>query len=460
VSIRFYLSLLIGKSIHLFLKFSGRGATAAPGLYALKINGNLVRNLIEKNNIKSVVISGTNGKTTTARIISHLLSEKYKIIHNRQGSNLIRGIASTLIEKSTLSGKINEELAIWESDEAVVSELVRIIKPQVLVLLNLFRDQLDRYGEIETIREKWRKAINNLPKGSTIIANGDDPSITSLLNDIRQKVIYFGIGDPAVALPPISNISDVKLCPICTSRLAYKTQFTAHLGDYTCQKCGFQRPELTGYARKINFNNDFSSDFELKSKKINISATIKLPGLFSIYNFLASSLVASELGIPSKFIKNQILTFPGVFGRFQKVLVRGREIIIFLIKNPTGANEIIRTISKIKNKKILAILNDKIADGKDVSWIWDTSWEALNDAGCSFAASGFRAWDLALRFKYAGISLNNDDIQESIYYSIRHNLNTMDKNFTLYILPTYTAMLETQKVLSKMGAVSKKWHKD
>ena len=456
---KFYFSLLFGNAISSFLKFSGRGATAAPGLYASQINENLVRDLIERNNIKSIVISGTNGKTTTARIISHLLEDSYEIIHNRQGSNLIRGIASTLIQKSTLTGKINENLAIWESDEAVLPEIVKIIKPQILVLLNLFRDQLDRYGEIETIREKWQKAISHLPKNSTIIANADDPSITSLLREAQQKISFFGIGDKAIALPAISNISDVKLCPVCTHRLIYKTQFTAHLGEYFCQKCGFQRPSLIGYAQKIKFNTDFSSDFMFSFKKTGTAIIIKLPGLFNIYNFLSASIAVSELGISRDLIKAKILSFSGVFGRFQKVTVGDKEIIIFLIKNPTGANEIIRTISKIKNKHILAILNDKIADGKDVSWIWDTSWESLANTKSTFAVSGLRAWDLALRFKYAGIKMDNDDIQESIYYSIRHNLAKLDKNNTLYILPTYTAMLETQKVLSRMGAITK-WHKD
>lgn len=453
------LSILVGKSISSLLKLSGRGATAAPGLYALKFNEILVQELIEKNNIKSIVISGTNGKTTTARIISHLLAEKYKIIHNRQGSNLVRGIASTLIQKTSISGKINENLAVWESDEAVLPELIKAVKPQILLLLNLFRDQLDRYGEIETIRKKWQKALGYLPKNSTIIANADDPSITSLLKSSQQKIIYFGIGDLTISLPKISNISDVKLCPLCGSRLTFETNFTAHLGKYSCAKCGFTRPEPISRAQKIKFNNDLSTNFEFRNSRTATTISTKLPGLFNIYNLLAASLTANEMGEPFNNIKNSILNFAGVFGRYQKISLEGKELIIFLIKNPTGANEIIRTISDIRDKNILVILNDKIADGRDVSWIWDTSWESLADTKPIFSVSGIRAKDMVLRLKYAGVKLDKDNIQESIYYSVRHQVEKLDKNNTLYVLPTYTAMLETQKVLSKMGAISK-WHKD
>lgn len=454
-----YLSLILGKTISSLLKFSGRGATAAPGLYALKIDKELVNHLIENNNIKSIVISGTNGKTTTARIISHLIGDTYKIIHNRQGSNLVRGIASTLIQKTSFTGKISENLAVWESDEAVLPELIKTTRPKLLLLLNLFRDQLDRYGEIETIRQKWQKALDFLPKNSTIIANADDPSITSLLKNAQQKVIYFGIGDSNIALPNISSVSDVKLCPVCANRLEYTSQFTSHLGDYFCRECNFKRPELMFQAQKIKFNDNLSANFELINKKINTPISFQLPGLFNIYNLLAAAATTSSIGFSLSEIKEGITNFTAVFGRFQKVSIDGKETIIFLIKNPTGANEIIRTISGIKNKNILVILNDKIADGRDVSWIWDTSWESLANAKSTFAVSGIRAHDMALRLKYAGVNLDKDNIHESIYYSIKHNLDQLNKNHILYILPTYTAMLETEKVLSRLGAITK-WHQD
>jgi len=459
VDIKLFVALLFGKIISGLLIALGKGATAAPGLYALKVDPSLIEKVLKRNNIISSIISGTNGKTTTARIASHLLSGKFKIIHNRQGSNLLRGIASTIIKKASFYGKLNENLAVWEVDEAVLPQTVKVLKPSVLVLLNIFRDQLDRYGEIDTIRDKWQKAINSLPNNALIIANADDPSISSLLTNAKQEIVYFGIGDSQVSLPQISNVSDVKLCPICLNRLSYDAIFSSHMGSYYCINCSFQRPKANLVAKNIKFSKAFSSTFELTQAKSKISIKLDFPGLFNIYNFLAAACLAKQIGITLKEINDKTSKFTTAFGRSQKISVANKSIIILLIKNPTGTNEVLRAICTNEKINILAILNDKIADGKDVSWIWDASWESLSNKTNLIQISGTRARDLALRFKYANISVNTDNVHEDIYYSLKHAINLMDNNTTLYILPTYTAMLEVQKNLAGMGAIAK-WHKN
>lgn len=445
------LAILTGKVIAFILKFTGSGATAAPGLYALKVDPNLVKKLTEKNVPKSIIVSGTNGKTTTSRLIYDILSTKYKILHNRAGSNLLRGIASTLIEKSSLIGKIDADLAIWEADEAALLPISKNIKIDTLVLLNLFRDQLDRYGEINTTRKKWQGIVSNLPKSSTLILNSDDPSTNYLAKFTGAKTIFFGVETDGINLPQVENVADVKYCINCGHKLSYETLYSAHLGKYSCSNCNLKRNTPQIKATRLKFNSDFSADLELTHHSSLLTIHSPLPGLYNVYNALAVASVASTFKISTDQIKKTINSFSAAFGRFQKEKLNGSEITTFLIKNPAGANEVIRTISTESNLNILAILNDNIADGRDVSWIWDTNWEALRGKVNNIFVSGTRAYDLALRLKYAGIKTAPNHISTDIKSALDKSTKL---STNLIILPTYTAMLELQKL---MGG---KWHKE
>lgn len=441
-------AIIIGKTLSLILKLKGSGATAAPGLYALKIDPNLVKKLSAINNLKSVVVSGTNGKTTTSRLIFEILKPKEKIIHNRAGSNLLRGVASTLISNSTIFGKIDAHLAIWEADEAALLPISKNIKIDTLVLINLFRDQLDRYGEIDTTRKKWIEVVSNLPKTSTLILNSDDPSTNYLAKFTKAKKVFFGVETEKINLPQIENVADVKYCINCGSKLSYQTLYSAHLGKFFCPKCSFKRTTPQVKATNLSFNPDFSSKIDLALGDKHFALEYELPGLYSVYNVLAAAAVANTHNATNNQIRTAVNSFSAAFGRFQKTNLKGCDITTFLIKNPAGANEVIRTILTKPNLNILAILNDKIADGRDVSWIWDTNWEALK--GAQISVAGTRAYDLALRLKYAGIETKNVDTD------IKSALVKSTNNKSLIILPTYTAMLELQNYLAEG---ENKWHK-
>lgn len=453
------LAILVGKTIEIINKHAGTGGTAAPGLYALKIEPDLVKKLTAKIKYGNIVISGTNGKTTTARITADILSSKFKIIHNRQGSNLLRGIASTLISSSSLSGIIPANLGIWEVDEATLPEAIENTKPKIIALLNLFRDQLDRYGEVDTTRAKWQKALLTLNQGSNLILNADDPGIAILAKEFKDRVIYFGIKDKKLSLPQIAQVADVRHCLNCGAALNFQTTLSAHMGRYSCPNCDFKRPDLNISASNLKFNANFSTIAKLNVFSETLTVNYSLPGLYNVYNVLAATSITDTLKIDHTQIKEKIEEFSAAFGRFQSVSIRKRSVVIFLIKNPAGANEVLRTLSLRDNINILAILNDKIADGRDISWIWDTNWEILAKKTKSVSVSGVRAWDLATRLKYAGFVLSKNNIYREIYYSLEKSLAQLDTKDTLIVLPTYTAMLEIQKSIQKLGGLPK-WHED
>lgn len=458
MDIKLTLAIVIGKLIVIATKLLGSGATAAPGLYALKIDPDLVKKLAKKLQYGSIVISGTNGKTTTSRLTADILSTKFKIIHNRQGSNLLRGIASTLISHTSFPAKISSNLGIWEVDEATLPQAIEHTNPKTIALLDLFRDQLDRYGEVDTVRARWQKVLTQLPTSTTLILNADDPGVSYLANSFSGKVRYFGVEDKKLDLVEISNVADIRNCLNCGANLNYSALLTAHMGHYLCPNCTFKRPTPQVLASNLKFNSDFSTECEFTVHSSKFKVKYQLPGLYNVYNVLAATAICDSQNIDQAKIAEKIESFPAAFGRFQSIKIGSKQILIFLIKNPAGANEVIRTIAKLERINLLTVLNDNIADGRDVSWIWDTNWEVLQRRIKSVNVSGTRAWDLATRLKYADIKLSKNNVYENINYSVEQSISKLNNNDTLIILPTYTAMLEVQKFLKKGGARS--WHQE
>lgn len=449
-------AISLGKLISFVIKFIGGGATAAPGLLALKIDRRLVSKLSKKIKKGAIIITGTNGKTTTARLVFDVLSPKSNIIHNRQGSNLLRGIASTLISQTSIFGKIEKSWALWEVDEATLPEAIKNTRPGIVLILNLFRDQLDRYGEVDSIRRKWQKAVSSLPKNSTLILNADDPNVSILSRAFHGKVVYFGVAEKKINLPQVIHVADVRYCLDCGSKLIYKAITSSHMGHYRCSSCKLKRPTPQISASKLTFSSDFSTSVNVGIDGETIKLTYPLPGLFNVYNILATVCVAKVLEISPVDLKERVTKFSAAFGRFQRIQIGNKNILLFLIKNPTGANEVLRTLANRGNLNLLIALNDKVADGRDVSWIWDVNWEILKSQTQKVVVSGIRAWDIATRLKYASFKLSKNSIHENIFYSIKYSLSLMNNKDTLIVLPTYTALISVQGALNKLGE-STKW---
>ena len=418
--------ILFGKSLSLFSKVFNLGSGSTwPGHIALSLNKHFVKEIVSKSDIKIILVAGTNGKTTTSAMITAILEKNgNRVIHNITGANLLNGIASTLILKASIFGSVRADYAIFEVDENALPLILLELTPDYLVLLNLFRDQLDRYGEVHTIAEKWEKALKKLPKETTVVLNADDPEIANLGNKTTATTIYFGLSTKTADREK-EHAADSTYCPNCTHELTYKTLYFSHLGDWKCQKCGLRRPELT----------------------VDASPGYPLAGTYNKYNTHAAVTVAKQISIPETEIESALKDFRPAFGRQEILAVDGKKIQIFLSKNPTGFNESLRTIKELHAKTILFVLNDRIADGRDVSWIWDVDMNILLSIVQHIYVSGDRSYDMALRIKYEGFS-EKLTVLPILADAMQESLSHIAKDETLYILPTYTAMLDVRKILT------------
>jgi UDP-N-acetylmuramyl tripeptide synthase len=415
--------IVFGKIISFVSKILnlGNGSTW-PGHMALKVNKNFIKQSISEKTIV-ILVAGTNGKTTTAAIVSHIfLQNGFSAVQNKSGANLLNGAASAIIQGVKLfSAKIDQDYLILEVDENNLPSVINQTNPSYIIVLDLFRDQLDRYGEIDSIIKKWRVAFEKLSISTTLILNADDPQVSYLGKSLKAKVLYFGLNENNQET--IEHGADSIFCPKCQHLLNYKSITFSHLGNWFCVNCHEKRPNLN------------LSTFQI----------YPIPGTYNKYNSLAAILLTSNQKIPNKQIAQTLKSFKPAFGRQEEFLVEGKNVKIFLSKNPTSFNESLSTISDLKAKNLLIVLNDRIPDGLDISWIWDTNTALLENVP-NITVSGDRAYDIALRIKYSGI--NNFHVFESLSDAIKQSLEKIKPGETLFVLPTYSAMLETRKILT------------
>lgn len=457
LTVKDLLAIWLGKITICLLKLRGSGGSALPGFIVEKISPDFLKNTLEGKNI--ILVSGTNGKTTTCRLISSLFDDK--VIHNRTGSNLIRGQISAVLSQSSWLGKLPYKNVILETDEAILPLLLKKIKPSHLVLTNLFRDQLDRYGEIDTTAKKWLIALQNTDYRMDLIVNADDPYLTSISKQIDDKhnIIYYGLNDNTIGQKEASQFADAVMNQ-AGEELYYTRYYISHLGHY------HGRPTPTYGANQIELHDEFSN-FNIENEGNSLEVKLNLSGLYNVYNALATAALAYTLHLPSSKIQDTFLQGTNVFGRGELIDLETRKLRIYLIKNPAGATEIIKTIEPLFSRQktnLLIAANDHFADGKDVSWYWDTPFELLKDAPINeLIFSGTRAYDMALRFKYALVDSeysHGSNILKSalIDPSIQAIFPYIKSNKADWIIiATYTASLQIQKALSKYGLKDKYW---
>lgn len=456
---RLHAAILAGKTTSRATRLLKRGGgTAAPGLVAEKVDPKIIHKLTRNLPAGSVMISGTNGKTTTSRLLSHILkSANLKPIHNRSGSNLSRGLASVLLTEASLAGKIKADIGLFEVDEAALPAAALQVNPRVLILLNLFRDQLDRYFEVDQVLLRWRQVLSALPPTTTVCLNADDPRLAKLGSYATGPVIYFGIHDATDKLDAMPKSADILGCPDCNSQLVYEDIYLGHQGKYFCSNCQLKRPDLAVSADKIKLEGLRGVGFELSTPKGRLVINLGVPGFYNVYNALAAAAGGIALGFSLTQIQTGLEEFRAVFGRIERIKVGDKEILLTLVKNPTGFNEVLRMLGGTKHEHLLLALNDLLADGTDVSWIWDVDLERLASQETPLTVSGLRAWDLAVRLKYAGLNTNLLRVEVDLETALREALDNTPSGQTLYILPTYTAMLKIREVLTEMGHVGEFW---
>jgi UDP-N-acetylmuramyl tripeptide synthase len=427
------------------------GGTTMPGKLLWKLDPGAIDRLARELPLGSAVVSATNGKTTTAAMAASILGRRHALAHNRAGANLVSGVASALLDARSA------QLGLFEVDEGALPEIVARVHPRVVCLGNLFRDQLDRYGELELVAARWRAALERPAADSVLAVNGDDPLLANLAGD-RAGAIFFGVDDPSCARPSLQHAADSKHCVRCGTPYVYAAAYIGHLGDYRCPACGHSRPPLDIAAREIELRGLDPTSFRLETPAGMMRVSLRLPGLYNVYNALAAAALALSLGSPLDEVVSGLESFDGAFGRFERIDLGDRRLLLLLIKNPAGANEALRTIVEgASPAHVVIALNDAIADGRDVSWIWDVDFEPLIPGLQTLVATGDRAAELALRFKYGGLDVAAIDVVPMLEHALDRGLELTPPGGELIVLPTYTAMLALRKIVAERGFVRPYW---
>jgi lipid II isoglutaminyl synthase (glutamine-hydrolysing) len=461
--------LALARAVGALSRLQGGGGTSAPGRVLMRLEPDAIGALGARLRRGSVLVSATNGKTTTAAMAAGIFERAgLRLVHNQAGANMAGGVATTLLAAARPRGGIAGELGLFEVDELWLATLVDQLHPRAILLGNLFRDQLDRYGELDTIAERWQDALSR--SGAALVLNADDPQVADLGRE-RDGVLYFGVEDDSLAMAGMAHAADARHCLRCGAPYVFDAIYLGHLGRYHCERCGQARPAPAVTARDVTLEGVRSASFRLRTPAGEADVKLGLPGLYNVYNALGAAALASTLEVPLASIVAGLSGTQAAFGRAESVTLSvngtgarppaapSRELRILLVKNPAGANEVLRTLALEPGEHdLLVVLNDNIADGRDVSWIWDVDFELLAGRIRRVTCSGTRAAEAAVRMKYVGVSVSRIQVEPDLARALRAaSADRADEDTPLYALPTYTAMLSLRELLVARGEASSAW---
>jgi lipid II isoglutaminyl synthase (glutamine-hydrolysing) len=455
--------LAAARAVATLSRRAGRGGTSLPGKVLIRLDPGAISSLSARLPRGSVIISATNGKTTTAALVASVLERAgISLVHNRAGANMAGGVASALLGAANPHG-MDGELGLFEIDEFWLDRITPQIHARAVLLGNLFRDQLDRYGELDTIADRWADVVAKLPPSASVVLNADDPLIADLGRMAGRpggeapRVTYFGVEDRTMAAAEMQHAADSKHCRRCGAAYRYDAIYMGHLGLYHCPSCGQQRPRPEIAAEAVVLDGTRGASFRLRTPHGDADVSLPLPGLYNVYNALGAAALCLELAINLETVAAGLRSVTAAFGRAETIAIGPVELTILLVKNPAGANEILRTLALEPGElDLLAVLNDHTADGRDVSWVWDADFELLVSRVRSITCSGTRAAELALRLKYAGVSSDRLAVRPSLPGALDHALESTGGG-RLFVLPTYTALLELHSLLASSGYVQQFW---
>lgn len=445
-------------------QFGLGGGTNLPGRVARALSPTILYELTRQLPHGVILFSGTNGKTTTTRMLSDMLrAHGWRVLHNRAGANLVTGVTATALAGGTLTGAPRHDIALFETDEAALPQVLRETQPRLVIIHNLFRDQLDRYGEVDTLARAWHAALVHVPASTCILLNADDPAVAHLGTGLHAQVRYYGLEDVAHAATTESHIADSIFCRVCGERYVYEYLFYSHIGHYRCPECQHERPTPDIQLVRLRLHGTKGSTLLIRYPGGACEIQMPLPGLYNALNGLAAAAAGLMMGVSPQHVRNSLEHFRAAFGRIERLSAGegGAPMLIALIKNPVGASETVRMLTETTATTeplfLLIAINDRYADGTDVSWLWDATFEPLAEHAAQITVSGTRAHDMAVRLKYGGVAEKTMAIEADLARALDVALGHLPDGATLAILPTYTAVLELRDILVQRGWVQPFW---
>ncbi|MEA2683876.1 MAG: hypothetical protein QOK05_2204 [Chloroflexota bacterium] len=454
------LAVAAGRATAMTIRRLGRGGgTTLPGRVSAAIDGRALEKLSARLERGSILVAGTNGKTTTATLLRTILEASgVPIVSNRAGSNLVGGLTSAIVQGAGLSGATRAQAGVFEVDEASLPAAVEAIAPRLVIVTNLFRDQLDRYGELESSSAAISAGLAALPSASSALLCADDPRVAALGRGLRARTVFYGLEDDAAGQAEVPHAADARFCPFCGMPFDFERVYAGHLGHYRCPTGDFDRPAPDLRAARIRFQGLDAQ--VLDADGLGFTATelaVPLSGIYNSYNILAAAGAAVLFGLPPGSVAPALRSFTPAFGRLEQVDIEGRRVRLMLAKNPAGFNEVLRASRVLgEGRKFVIALNDRIADGRDVSWIWDVDFELLAGAD-SVIVAGDRALDMRVRLKYAGIDPGLVQVAEAPGDTLDAMLASSSAGEDVFILPTYTAMLDLRAEMAARGYLQAFW---
>ncbi len=447
----------LGKSVSFGLKLFNIGSgTSMPGIVAKKVSNRILSNLIGQIREEIIAVTGTNGKTTTANFIASILkADGRKVAHNTKGANMLTGITTAMVENASFFAKLDADNAVLEADEAYLQHFADYFNADYLIVTNLFRDQTDRYGNVENTAKLIRNGIDKFtlasysmahhfenPQLFMTILNADDPTLLQLAG---ENTIFFGFDDIKFGFNHVQSSGEKVTCS-CGKDFEYSKLYYGHVGHYNCS-CGCRRPESY-----LNATADVFVDYSIlhiqnKQTGERFDIKVNMPGIYNAYNALAAITLAVKMGIGYASIQRGFETYKTVFGRAERLKVAGKDVLVQLIKNPVGAGEVLQTVHDDENARIFIAINDNYGDGRDISWLWETNFEILKDHNKKIVVSGLRYEDMAARLKEAGIFAENIIMEKDLKKAVKIALNDVKEGEKLYMMPSYTVLLDLQKIL-------------
>jgi lipid II isoglutaminyl synthase (glutamine-hydrolysing) len=462
MNLRTLMAVWTGKGVVTTTRLLGKGGTTLPGTVARRLAPDVLRQLAAQPGQGVIAVTGTNGKTTTAKMLSAMFEKAgHAITHNRAGANLISGLTTAFLQSAAWSGHVQGSIGLMEIDEATMPQACKEIRPRAAIVTNFFRDQLDRYGELEHTVTFVGRGLEHLAKGAKAALNADDPNCAGLGRRQNVTPIYYGIEDESVGKAEMNQTADALHCVVCGHEYHYRTFYYAHLGKYRCPQCGDQRPQPQVYVDRIRDVDARGSTLHIVTPAGDFEARLQIPGLYNVYNALAAVAGALAMGLPLDAIKAGLETTTSQFGRMELIRMNDRDVFMALVKNPVGFNSVVQTVMQAgARKNIIICINDLYADGTDVSWLWDVDFESLaasQDEINFVICSGLRAEDMAVRLKYAGLDAAKLSVEKDLGKALEQGLTFIKPGELLYIMPTYTAMLQMRKIIQKKGFTKKFW---